>query len=1684
MSPRPPRRTTRSDRPRWAANPRSLANSRAAARAATGGISGGSVSIPIVSRLVGCHDLNSNLPEYAPNFRPIEYINATVQPTVRPIVGVYFNGKSISLSADEPLQTGRSGGDDNELQTSGAQRPPTASLMGADLSGLSELELERNSAAQQMAVAQQKSAREQSSWMSARPKMLQMSSAGLSAARASQAGRMDSARQNRQANQLQNDDEQLSLGIQMRNQLKPRQQQPDLVQRQLPVGRQVQSEPSMGGALFSEQSLQQQQHQMVDYSEEGEPELMVDNVGGAESDSRTRPLDSSSSSMMMPEQPPARPAPGRQDDQNVMMDNVIGTTRQQQQPAASTTPVPTTATSQRAATGEVASTTQAPPSTASKSDGGREETAPSGGGSTVGVELNETPISIESDSSGPEQNSNPAANMNEGQQQTTVTTTTTSRPTTAPEKNRLELMNGRPVTEVRPTSTTSSARLPSISTQTQAPTVRTTPGGQQPTSTTQPSTTAAPSTTNMSTPVASESTNTTSQRGESQTTSTMAPPATSTIAEGAQPASSNSSSSDKSTTTSGEAEEDDQEDSEEESEGGSGGAGNLMNSAGEESASDDDSAEDSSDEGEEGAAEQTTTTMRPTSAQQQTSTTTQQPSMTTIDIERLPKGGQSQSGADSDTARLKTGEAANNSSSRQKAPKNFVMMTLDRSRGSMEGETAIAIPMDSLMRMMMNQKTVSEQLERLMGSSAAGEGGREPGPTTTQSATSEATTTRPATTTTTNSPVSASSAAEDEAAGGAITTAKQRGKLQPPPPTTRMPPAQSQTTRQDQLQTTQSGSAQRVSTDRDGISAAVPSSESEAGVAAPAASDESGGREAKIEVLNMDLIPIQRLMGQQQQQPDRSGEVQKVKQETRMGQQQQQQATVLEVEPGMRLRPVQMQQTKTNGQQQMPNRMLNPPNTVYMIMMSNQSSVSQPAAAPTQMRPAPTVQQTMTTNPMPIEQPRQQTSSSPRGSTTTSAASRQTQSQFQSQPTTKTQQQSASGFTPALMMKPMMISQQQQQQISGLSKSGGGSQRQQAAIMAPASAAQQTSSSAASLTNNNPSQPADSASAARTSATGRPTPARTSMSSAVDVKQNEQMMRMVDAFLMATQQQSSNNIQREFPNTKPLMQTDQPARSTPAPAAQSSPFATPSAGSQSERSSSPSAPVQKMSSSTGAASSQPPATSTSVAPPTTTTAASTTTTTAPTTTTTTLATTTASGQTSPRQSIRPTTTTGSPLLSSTSAQAPSVGPSRDAAAPSRGAAPSSVPSTTPASTPASTLVGAVETQTQTAPPKTSFSDKTSLSQRLTDAAGGKEVGKVDRERARQQLQPTRRPQAGKVNTSKALNSTSSFIPARLRNDFSASNMTNQPGGQQQQQRSKEASAKLIQSQGQRLEGSATVSPAPAAASSAAATTTTTTQSPAAVAQSMAIRQFGGANRMSLLANQPVPFGRPSAMTMLQTNARPASSKTLVEVPTFEYGPSIAVRRPDEALANGQVPNCTLTGKNFCVLTKDYPMNEVRQAVERSFRSVRIMYEELQTVSDQELHKEDFNATNNRAASGTFACQTQTMTMKPGWAKDEITKEWMLIVNTDVFPQRVRTESCVQPNAPCEFIAPFYDSTCQQRYSLHRMIAIDPHDPSRSPQVTVFKFPAGCVCRVNPIRKTSATTLAPTTPLSSAPPSNR
>ncbi|XP_022241244.1 neurotrophin 1-like [Limulus polyphemus] len=166
-----------------------------------------------------------------------------------------------------------------------------------------------------------------------------------------------------------------------------------------------------------------------------------------------------------------------------------------------------------------------------------------------------------------------------------------------------------------------------------------------------------------------------------------------------------------------------------------------------------------------------------------------------------------------------------------------------------------------------------------------------------------------------------------------------------------------------------------------------------------------------------------------------------------------------------------------------------------------------------------------------------------------------------------------------------------------------------------------------------------------------------------------------------------------------------------------------------------------------------------------------------------------------------------------------------------------------------------------------------------------------------------------------------------------------------------------------------------------------------------------------------------------------------------------------------MPPCALSGKNFCILTDDYPSDFVEKMMDEEMKvKIKIMYEELQTVGDPELFESHLG--DGPAARGQFACETEANVMRPGWVQDAISGDWMVVINNDLFPQKIRTESCKNPNKPCSFIESFYESVCQQRFSLHRLIAVHPWNPERSPVVALFKFPAGCSCRVAPITQNS------------------
>lgn len=1507
-----------------------------------------------------------------------EYIDEAIQPTVRPIVSITFNGKTINSSD-------LNNRDQRDVDSNFVLPPTSRSVNDEEL-----IDLERNEkireiasslpsnmhpslAAKQQSAMVQKMKKQQNNWQSVKPTIIQTGD----------------ARVNRQVAVEQN-----QMGILMRNSMQQQQPQQSRSLSSAPTRTNDQQQMPL--------EFEQQQNQMIDYPEDNETDL--DNLNNMtdtnDNNKNQQGGDSSSSSMMMAGNSNTNQAAKQQQTTEFMMQG-----RQQDNSAINEVQQPTGVTDKPTSKQKMIAMMQ-PQSTGTdsqqqqsgsskQSEGRTNETLVDSTGRQA--ELRTTTSAPKSTTSGQQMQDNDGETpISFNQQQSTKVQQLTTPAANA--GGRVELMNGRPASatglrQQQQQATTTSARLPTLP-------------AKSTTTTTGPQTTKTFSATTTTTaspmiPITTIST-TTNEGDRTADMSRLNQESVTTTTASTDDSKSNSANG--TDTNSTEDDDGEDEDSDQPASGGS----NLMNSAGTNDTSSDSGDGDDSDETDDVQTEQTPTTTlqsgQPTGSGPTTTTTTtvQPPAMTTIDIERLPKQGQKsqkQQQPPSESGKAPSLEKQNNQKQgiqdedfnrirKPSSDSNFVMMTLSPDQRTVEdGESSITVPMDTLMRMMMNQLAMDEMQANndkmqtpvsIMATSSRGstiQSTEQPTAATRTPAASStsARLTEQQTTTTTKRPVASDTSATTKAQSkegqtmvNDIMANGKKIKLQPPP-TTKMPTSKPTSDSQEPQNSTPSALVE-ISTQRTLID--MPSNEMNS-----ASRDKQ--REPKMEIINMDLMPVQKMMSAQQR-PTPARDEMRMSMQMSMREEDGQRGrgeqptmildnnnrlVMLEVEPGMRLRPPtggqQMATTAAAGQ---PSRNTQA-NTIYMIMMNpNPSTMS--SQEPTAHSKKPPMMQD--------QQPQMSSTKSPQqpAPVSVSLSTKQT-----NRPMTMlerlTNQQQPSTFGPPLFMRtsqPTGSTGRASSSRSMITTSG----QQQSTTMSPPTASSTATTMAKSMMDNVIEMEQD---------------AKRQPNSVMD-------MRRLELTSPTVQPMTSSSISMRM-RQQMMSQTTRPAgQQASSQATSRAPF--------SQQETTTSTPVRQS-------------------------AITTTTTIVPTADTTEKETTSGSGQDSSISAtgITPLTTT---MMPGTSA------------------------GTSTSKTPATSADERITQTTTTANPQQNR-QQTGGEQSSVDATLGSDNNQIQFERIQQPATnasaaatpapSVKRPQASsktasKVKqTAKTANATSSFIPSKLRMDF---NKLNLDTGKQAAGNNK--TANLIASQ-----------PLP-----------TTTVSPVqAMAQNMAIRQFGGANRMSALANgQPVPFGRPSAMTMQST-----SKPTKVDLPTFEYGPSIAVRRPDEPLANGQVPNCTLTGKNFCVLTKDYPMNEVRQAVERSFRSVRIMYEELQTVSDQELHKDDFNATNNQAASGKFACQTQVEMMRPGWAKDEITKGWMLVVNTDVFPQRVRTESCAQPNTPCEFIAPFYDSTCQQRYSLHRMIAIDPHDPSRSPQVAVFKFPAGCVCRVHPIRKSVA-----------------
>lgn len=1130
----------------------------------------------------------------------------------------------------------------------------------------------------------------------------------------------------------------------------------------------------------------------------------------------------------------------------------------------------------------------------------------------------------------------------------------------------------------------------------------------------------------------------------------------------------------------------------------------------------------------------TSTTSKPAGAADIERMTKNEPG-TTISSQTLSvSSGSDSSMAPAPAPTTTTTKAANQQVSRKQQP---LVMTLDASMGALDGDSGITVPMDPLMRMMLTGTSttaadaaskmlaLNQEIQRTTAATSTLAPQQVAGSSDSGLQQNQQKTTTTTATTLASLPTSA--ATENSSTSAAQSDAT-RKRLQPPP-TTRVPMSvmssiggqadsnegaltdlqQSQLDRQmleaqlnklrAQMGRFEGDGATPVTTTQQSTasspvdSSQMSTSKAQQSISSMSADDESGGREPKIELLNMDLVPIQRLMSSmatastpqpQQQQTTQPTTATKTSQTMmtpaglattkRRPTAMSTTTTMAMTTPVMRAQQVQMaaEMAAANGQVE-PGMRLRPPasdqRAVTMISGGQQQSLATSSMGSAPTRSGATQ---MTVKPQSQQQLQRQSTS---GMTMTSPNQANTVYMIMMPQSGNEQQfvnQSMSG-----------IKQQQQQQQDEVTDAGRSPTMRQMLSMIQAA------------------QELDQQRTRTSPAAG--TAAQSSMATTMMQQQRQQQttrqpfdrLVIVNGMTAMTTPQPKTNNQQQQTTTTTASQPSTSGQQMMVSMRERMPTSVGPKFVSLEQFNMATATAQPGTTTTTAQRSQTQAKQTTSPSGTSrvTQSASTTTSATPTTTTTT-------GGVSPTQ--RPATTTT--ITTTSSAPTTTTTPTTSKSTSQRGQAITSAATTSPsAAASSSSRQAATDKQTTASSPTTTKSPPTSSSAAAATTtttespvrAENGQTGSAQLDDAsrnvmmsanlvqpsntttsfQDELGDNRRQQQqtakGKSSASKSVQS--SFIPSKLRSDFNSQRV--QQNAQQANEivnKNKNNKAAALQQQQPALEANDVSQALPTSATMPAQTGMT------------AIRQFGGANRMSALKNSPVAFGRPATMSVapqgastgLKTAKLMQQQQQQQQAPTFEYGPAIAVRRPDEPLANGQMPNCTLTGKNFCVITKDYPMNEVRQAVERSFRSVRLMYEELQTVSDQDLHKDDeppvliegggaVNVTTlttmapsgNHSSSGKFAaCQTKVEMLRPGWARDEISKEWLVVVNTDVFPQRVRTESCAQPNAPCEFVAPFHDSHCQQRYSLHRFIAVDPQQPSRVTTV-LMRFKAGCNC---------------------------
>lgn len=175
------------------------------------------------------------------------------------------------------------------------------------------------------------------------------------------------------------------------------------------------------------------------------------------------------------------------------------------------------------------------------------------------------------------------------------------------------------------------------------------------------------------------------------------------------------------------------------------------------------------------------------------------------------------------------------------------------------------------------------------------------------------------------------------------------------------------------------------------------------------------------------------------------------------------------------------------------------------------------------------------------------------------------------------------------------------------------------------------------------------------------------------------------------------------------------------------------------------------------------------------------------------------------------------------------------------------------------------------------------------------------------------------------------------------------------------------------------------------------------------------------------------------------------------------------------PKCAENGTTYCLLDFEYPVLEIKKALQQDRYAVK-KYAELADQSAentveggvstlQEATADYDGYTGGAYDRGTwlggagYLCPSDVVYGRPVRARNTNGQWRVLVQNVAGYTQTQRLETCLVAGGSCRALAPCHASRCLQKHAVQRLLAYDPCDPYRGLFVDAFRLPSACSCHV-------------------------